>query len=60
MPSLYSGFFDLPWWGYVLAGLALGVDRAREIGNGLCRIGDIRGETFRSRRRRKPQPALRL
>jgi stearoyl-CoA desaturase (delta-9 desaturase) len=23
MPSLYSGYFDLPWWGYVLAALAL-------------------------------------
>jgi stearoyl-CoA desaturase (Delta-9 desaturase) len=23
MPTLYSGFFDLPWWGYVLTGLAL-------------------------------------
>src|ERR1044071_9663673 len=23
MPSLYSGVLDLPWWGYVLAGLAL-------------------------------------
>ena len=23
MPSLYSGLLDLPWWGYVLAGLAL-------------------------------------
>ena len=23
MPSLYSGVFDLPWWGYVLAALAL-------------------------------------